>query len=79
MIVDLSPFKLNNKTVAIAVSGGMDSMSLLYYMQSQADYYNFKLVAINVEHGIRGESSIKDSAFVAEYCYEKGIPLFSKR
>ena len=77
MIIDLSPFKLNNKIVAVAVSGGLDSMSLLHYMQSNAKHYNFKLVAVNVEHGIRGESSINDSLFVAEYCYKNDIPLFS--
>ena len=77
MIIDLSPFKLNNKIVAVAVSGGLDSMSLLHYMQSNAKYYNFNLVAINVEHGIRGECSKLDSKFVADYCAKHGIELLS--
>ena len=51
-------------------------MALLYYMQSVCDYYHFKVVAINVEHGIRGESSILDTNFVKDYCSSHSIPLF---
>ncbi len=74
MKIDLSEFQLNNKTVAVALSGGADSMSLLHYMQSVANDYPFNLVAINVEHGIRGKSSIADSTFVTDYCKTNNIP-----
>ena len=75
MQVDLRRFLSPSDTVAVAVSGGSDSMALLHYMQSQAEKYRFFVVALNVEHGIRGESSISDTEFVKEYCKKNSIPL----
>lgn len=77
MNLDLSGFHLKNKTVAVAVSGGADSMALLYYMLKFADYYGFKVIALNVEHGIRGETSVKDSVFVENSCRDLNIPCLS--
>lgn len=66
---------LRGKTVAVAVSGGADSMALLHFTLSVAEKYGFSVVALNVEHGIRGESSLRDTMFVQEYCAERKIPL----
>lgn len=74
MWVDLTVIP-KNSTVAVALSGGCDSMVLLYYLQSQSAKYNFKVIALNVEHGIRGEESLKDTAFVIDYCNKNSIPL----
>ena len=67
MQVDLKQFNLKNKTVAVALSGGSDSMALLHYLFTQKDKYNYNVIAINIEHGIRGKDSISDSEFVKEY------------
>ncbi|MDE5600928.1 MAG: tRNA lysidine(34) synthetase TilS [Clostridia bacterium] len=40
-------------------------------------YGNLHIVAANVEHGIRGESSLRDSAFVTELCKRMGVELYS--
>ena len=66
---------LYGKTVAVAVSGGADSMALLHFCANFAKSHPIKFVALNVEHGIRGESSVKDSAFVKDYCQKTGIPV----
>lgn len=66
---------LYGKTVAVAVSGGADSMALLHFTVNFCTRFRFKTVALNIEHGIRGENSLRDTAFVKEYCAEKGIPL----
>lgn len=60
-----------DKTIGLAVSGGMDSMAMLhcYRLVSQ------NMVVINIEHGIRGESSRNDSAFVKRYCEANNIPF----
>ena len=68
---------LKNKTVAVAVSGGEDSMALLHFTLSVKEKYSFNVVCINVEHGIRGESSLKDSEFVRNYCEKNGVPCIS--
>ena len=66
---------LYGKTVAVAVSGGADSMALLHFTANFCKRFNIKTVALNVEHGIRGESSLRDTAFVKDYCEKNGIPL----
>lgn len=61
--------------VAVAVSGGRDSMALLDYLKSSADETGITVKALNVEHGIRGDESVRDSEFVKKYCSEHGIEL----
>lgn len=52
------------KKIGVALSGGVDSMVMLNLLKKAgAD-----LVAINVEHGIRGAVSKRDSKFVRNYC-----------
>ncbi len=77
MNIDLQKFNLNEKCVAVAVSGGQDSMCLLHYLLVNSKKFNYSVVAINVEHGIRGESSVKDSEFVKDYCAKNGVPCYS--
>ncbi len=60
------------KTIGVALSGGRDSVALAYALKNA----NVPLVAINVEHGIRGQSSVDDSRFVADFCKKYDIPLF---
>lgn len=61
--------QFENVRTGIAVSGGMDSMVLLYlYMRSSVDF-----CVINIEHGIRGETSLRDSEFVENFCKTHGI------
>ena len=57
--------------VLCAVSGGADSMCLLHLLKSLPD---LQLVAAHYEHGIRGEESLRDAAFVKRWCEENGIP-----
>ena len=75
MQVDLKNFIKPNQTVAVALSGGSDSMALLHYMLNQKEKFPFNVVSINVEHGIRGENSIFDTNFVKSYCNKNNIPL----
>lgn len=64
--------------VAVAVSGGMDSMCLLSVLYSMPDR-KFDLAVVNVEHGIRGEESKKDSLFVENYAKKMGLDCFEAR
>ena len=56
--------------VLCAVSGGRDSMCLLALLCETGDY---PLAAAHFEHGIRGEESLRDCAFVEEFCRENAI------
>lgn len=60
-------------SVVIGVSGGADSMLLLKYLISKRDELSLKLIVANVEHGIRGEESVSDSAFVEQFCKDNNV------
>ncbi len=61
--------------VIAAVSGGADSLCLLLVLEDLRDELGYKLEAVHVEHGIRGEESLADAHFVEKLCQERGIPL----
>jgi tRNA(Ile)-lysidine synthase len=67
---------LNNKTVAVALSGGSDSMSLIFFLLNNKKRLNINLKAVNVEHGIRGNESENDSKFVKDFCEKNNIECF---
>ena len=61
--------------IGVAVSGGRDSMSLLHYLVEHKNDLMINVIAIHVEHGIRGEESLSDQAFVLDYCSQNDIPV----
>ncbi len=77
MFLDFGETNLKGKNVAVALSGGCDSMALLHLLYEMKSKSKFNLLAINVEHGIRGEQSIKDSQFVKDYCEKHNVELIS--
>ena len=62
--------------VCIGLSGGADSVYLLLALQELAEKLSLRLQAVHVNHGLRGEESDGDQAFVEQLCRERGIPLF---
>jgi tRNA(Ile)-lysidine synthase len=74
----IDKYRLINKgdVICCAVSGGSDSMALLHFMLSLRGEYGFGVICANVDHGIRGEQSRQDSAFVEEYCKARGVPFY---
>ena len=60
-------------TVVCAVSGGADSMALLWAMYLLKDKLKIQLSAAHFNHGLRGEESDRDEAFVADFCKGYGI------
>lgn len=61
--------------VVVAVSGGPDSMALLYCLNSLRSRFNIQLTAAHFEHGIRGEESALDADYVVAQCKDLGLPL----
>ena len=61
----------NGLRVGVAVSGGADSMCLLRLF---CDVLPKKdITVLNVEHGIRGENSVRDSKFVESEAKRLGV------
>jgi tRNA(Ile)-lysidine synthase len=62
-------------TVVAALSGGADSMALLFILSKLEVEYGFNLIAAHINHGLRGEEADRDESFVREYCSKNGIVL----
>lgn len=62
--------------VLIALSGGADSVCLLYVLRALSRRLDIALGAAHVNHMLRGEEADRDEGFVRELCRELDIPLF---
>ena len=62
-------------SVVCAVSGGADSVALLWALYLLREKLDFSLSAAHFNHGLRGEESDRDQAFVEELCSRYDIPL----
>ena len=74
----LSAVKKNNMlsdgdTVVVAVSGGADSMCLLWFFNKFSSLLDINIICAHVNHGIRGEEAVRDELFVKNFCSEHNI------
>lgn len=67
--------KFCGKRICVAVSGGIDSVSLLWYMKNCQTQFGYQLSAVHCQHGIRGEESLEDMRFVQDLCQKWNVPL----
>lgn len=58
--------------IVVGFSGGADSTALLHYLHT---HFDGEVVAAHVNHLLRGEESLRDEAFVRDFCQQHGIPL----
>ncbi len=64
-------------TVIAAVSGGADSMCMLFCLSELSKELSLSVHVLHVNHGIRGEEADRDEAFVKEFCSRNNIPFSS--
>jgi tRNA(Ile)-lysidine synthase len=72
-------FQLQNKAIAVGVSGGPDSLALLDYLWKRREEWSLEIVAVHVDHMFRGDESYQDALFVKEFCEQRGISFEMKR
>ncbi len=65
-------------SVLLAVSGGADSMALLYGCADVAPAADWLLAVGHVHHGWRGREADRDLAFVAEHARRLRLPFFRR-
>lgn len=61
--------------VLVGLSGGPDSVFLLEVLNGFRKSMDFRLFAVHVHHGIRGEEADRDEKFSQELCGERDIPF----
>jgi tRNA(Ile)-lysidine synthase len=66
---------LGGRRILVGVSGGGDSVALLYGLHALAEQERLQLVAAHLDHGIRGAAAADDAAWTAELCQRLDIPL----
>ena len=62
--------------IICAVSGGADSMALLWSMYLLKDEWNLDLSAVHFNHHLMPDEPDQAEAFVREFCAGYGIPLY---
>ncbi len=70
--IDRLESNLQNETVVVAVSGGPDSMALLYLVNSLKEKLNLKIVCAHINHKLRPESE-EEADMVRHYCNKNDI------
>lgn len=64
-------------SIVAGVSGGADSVCLLFVLLEYAKRVPLKLAAVHVNHGLRPDAG-EDAAFVESLCRQEGVPFFLK-
>jgi tRNA(Ile)-lysidine synthase len=64
--------------VIVALSGGSDSVALLYVLKELESELGIEVFAANLNHKIRGKEGDDDSLFVKELCEKLHVTLFSR-
>ena len=61
--------------IVCAVSGGADSIALLWALYLLKEEWDLTLSAAHFNHHLRGAESDRDEQFVRDFCSGYGIPL----
>lgn len=68
-------FVNKNDRIAVGVSGGADSMLLLWGLIDKQKQLGFHMEVVHVNHHLRGKESDADSVFVTEFCKKHKLPI----
>ena len=66
-------------TILAAVSGGLDSMVMLFCLKNLVKELDIDLKVVHVNHGIRGAESDADEELVSRQCKSLKLPFYSRR
>ena len=66
--------------VLVGLSGGADSVMLLHFLlRYRQSVGNFQILAVHINHGIRGDEAERDEAFSRELCQANGVEFSAIR
>ncbi len=80
----LNTIKYNNlinvgETVIVGISGGPDSVCLVHVLNTISSIYNFKIIAVHINHMLRGEEAECDEKYAREFCERLSIEFYSEK
>ena len=61
--------------VIVGISGGGDSVCLLFLLSRYQKKNFFHLQGVHVNHGIRGQEALRDQEYAKELCERLGVPF----
>ncbi len=67
-----------NDSIVVAVSGGADSVALLYVLSEIKSRYNLTVVCAHLNHGIRGMDAQRDEEYVKSISKALAIECYTK-
>ncbi len=72
----LTKYNIKNTDITVALSGGSDSVTLLFTLLDLKEEFGLNIYAAHLNHNIRGQEALRDENFVKSLCKEKNIKLF---
>jgi tRNA(Ile)-lysidine synthase len=63
----------------VACSGGADSVALLYLLARLRSLMQITLLAVHIDHGLRGADSEADAEYVKDLCQRLNIPVIVRK
>lgn len=64
-------------SILVGVSGGPDSLALLYFLKKHIEYYDISISVAHMDHMLRGKQSYEELLYVKSICQEWNIPFES--
>lgn len=78
-IIDKYNMIEKDDNIVLGLSGGPDSMALLYLLIAIKKKIDFNIIIAHVNHGVRGAEALRDEMFVKETANRLNLPFFSKQ
>lgn len=69
----------DSSEIVVAVSGGVDSVTLLDTMVLLSEKHDYRLAVAHFNHDLRGDSSLRDERFVKKLAEKYRLPFYSSR
>ncbi len=68
-----------NDKIVVGFSGGADSVFLLSFLKKFQKKFNLSLIAVHLNHNLRGEEADADESFCRNFCEDLNIPIFIRK
>lgn len=75
-VIKLYKMLENKSAIIIALSGGVDSSALTFFLTRIKDEYNLELFAAHINHGLRNEAD-EDEKCAKAFAEKLGLPFYS--